>query len=567
MGKAKGYAWCPSDKGANGVVGARRQWRRYREVAKTLARHGFSMLLGEIGLSSHLPIVERIHHRRAPGGWAERVPGLLAELGPSWVKIGQLASTRTDVLPSSLVHALETLQDHVPPFEVDEVVMCLEDAWQRPIRQVLADFNPAPLAAASIGQVHQGTLYDGQKVVIKVRRPGIMEKTSVDLSLLRGLADLAQKRTTWGKQYQVRSLVDELTQTLRDEMDFLVEARNTEVARAQFSSDNMVVPHVHWDLTRPDVLVLEEVHGRKISDCESLPVSPVERRDLAQRYIEGLYQQIFVDGFFHADPHPGNVHVGPGGILIWLDWGLVGVLSPDMRWKSVELVMGLTQGRSIRVVNALLAMGVVRGDVNRSELLRDVERLRLRYYQADLSSFRLGDALADLLRVARRHDIRIPVEYVLLARAAVTADGVVRKLDPQLSLVDLGRSLSWDLLWNAVNPQQWVPIAQDQAREWWQALRDMPKQIDQALETVGRGEIHIILEHKNLDKIMGHWERFINRLALSFLLAALVIGTGMVVHRDQIDSLSHFPFGEYAFIAAALLAIWVIVGAVRRGKL
>lgn len=552
------------------LSGRRNQWRRYRELAEVLARYGLGMALEGLGLLSHLPLRRRLLAARGSGpvlAWVERIPRLLSDLGPTYVKLGQLASTRSDILPEEVVRALEHLQDDVPPFATQEVISRLEAAWGRPLTRVLAWFNPQPLAAASIGQVHQGTLWDGRRVVVKVRRPRIVEKSAADFNILRHLADVAERRTDWGAQYQVKSLVEELIRTMRDELDFLVEARNTDKAHKALGPRGVRVPEVIWELTRSDVLVLEEISGVKISDRAELLTLAMDPRNLAHRYVQALYQQIFVDGFFHADPHPGNVHVDAKGHLIFLDWGLVGILSPEMRAHSVDLVLGLAQGRSARVVDGLMGLGAVPGRVQKSALLQDVDRLRHRYYEANLDEFRLGDALTDLFHVARAHHIRIPAEYTLLARAAVSADGVVRRLNPGVSLVELGKPLAQKLLLEQVKPRNWGPALADYTKDAVEALAHLPLELTGALATLSQGEIRIVLEHKNIDKILQHWEQLINRVALSFLLAALIIATGMVVHRDKISQMARFPLGEYAFIGATALAAWIIVGAVRRGKL
>ncbi len=543
-------------------------WRRYREIASILAQHGFVMVMDSLGLSRHLSIKQRWLRARVPeddANWAERLGLVLAAMGPTFVKLGQLASLRSDILPLRLVKALEKLQSDVPPFGFDVLVQTLETAWGRPMADVLLYINPEPLAAASLGQVHQGRLLTGQAVVIKVRRPHVVEQTESDLAILKRLGELAERRTEWARQYQVSTLVAELSRTLRQERNFSVEAHYTERAFKQYDGQRgMRIPQVLWEWTRPEVLVLEEVTGTKINEWKSSRLAPSQ---LAEKFVGALYYQIFVKGFFHADPHPGNIHVNDRGQVIFLDWGLVGNFTPDMRKKSVDLIIGLSFGKSSRVVESLLALGVIEGQVDRHALLQDVDRLRRRYYEVELEQFNLGQALSDILALAQTYQIRIPPEYTLLAKTAVTVDGVVRRLDPHASLVNLGKPHALELLWQRIAPGWWAPDAAETVMEWAEVASRLPSQVDRALSTLSQGEFRIVLEHKNLDKVLQHWERLINRLALTFLLAALVVGTGLVVHRDQLDALTHFPLGEYAFIATLAIGLWVVVGAMRRGKL
>ncbi len=546
-------------------------WRRYRQIAGILAQHGFVMVIDALGLSGHLSFKQRWLHNRVPdddADWAERLGLVLAAMGPTYVKLGQLASLRADVLPVRLIAALEKLQNDVPPFGLDEVVYILEKAWERPIADVLAYINPEPLAAASLGQVHQGRLMNGQAVVIKVRRPHVVEQTESDLAILKSLGDLAERRTQWARQYQVTTLIAELSKTLREERDFSVEAKYTERAHKQYNGRrDMRIPRVLWDWTRPEVLVLEELVGIKISELEGIGELGLSRHRVSEKFIGAVYYQVFVNGFFHADPHPGNIHLDAQGHIIFLDWGLVGSFTPDMRRRSVELIVGLSMGRASQVVDALLKLGVVQGNIDRHCLLQDVDRLRRRYYETELEEFNLGQALSDLLGLANTYRIRIPPEYTLLAKTAVTVDGVVRKLDPHASLVNLGKPHAMELLLNRLDPSWWGPELADSVLDWVDIAGRLPNGVDQVLATLGRGEIRIVLEHKNLDKVLSHWERLINRLALSLLLAALIVGTGLVVHRSQLDNLAHFPLGEYAFVAVIAMGLWIVVGAMRRGKL
>lgn len=535
-----------------------------------MARHGFIMVLDALGLTSHLSLGRRVRASRLPAidaGWPDRIRMVLADMGPTYVKLGQLASTRSDVLPKELIKALEHLQDDVPPVDYEVIADEVQKAWGVPLTDKVAHFDPEPMAAASIGQVHKATLFDGRHVVIKVRRPGIIEKSEADFQILRQLAAVAERRTSWGEQYGLTDLVEELTLTMRDEMDFVVEARNTEMAQKN-QPGKVRIPDVVWSLTRPNVLVLEAISGIKISDREGLLKAGIEPSKAARQLVEAVYQQIFVHGFFHADPHPGNVHIDKQGELIFLDWGLVGTLSSEMRRRSVELVLGLARGESTKVVEALLNLGAVTSHVDRPSLLRDVERLRRRYYEVSLQDFQLGEALSDLFVLAQHHHIRIPPEYMLLAKSAVTVDGVVRALDPAISLVELGKPLAMQLIWEQIDPRGWGPEFLRGAGEWGQSLSRIPYELQSALATLSRGEVRIVLERKSLEKELGHWERLVNRFTLTLLLAALLIGTGLVVHRDHLDRLSGgIPFGEYLFIGAAVMGLWILVGALRRGKL
>lgn len=541
-----------------------RHWRRYREVAEVLARHGFVMVLDSLGLSAHLPWSRRllgIFRPDVDANWPERIPLVLADMGPTYVKLGQLASTRPDLLPAKLITALETLQDRVPPVPFEEIEQTLDRAWGRPYADVLEVLEPEPLASASVGQVHRGVMRDGRRVVVKVRRPDIVARSESDFAILQNLADLAARRLEWARQYDLGHVVAELVAALRSELDFTVEAHNTDLAHKHCQTAEQDIPVPFWPLTTPEVLVMEELNGIKISDRDGLVRLGLDPGSIARRFVESLYQQVFVEGFFHGDPHPGNVHVDRQGRLIFLDWGLVGMLSPAMRSRSLDLVLGMSRGRSDKVVEALLAMGMGPRQLDSNALYYDVETLRRRYYDTALGDFRIGQALGDLLQLAQRHHIRIPAEYTLLARAAVIADGVVRKLDSSLSLVEIGRKFSAKIVLSRLSPGAWAPPFSEAAMDWAQWGMKLPKQMEQALETLGRGELRLVIEGRNIERIFSHWDKLANRMSLTLILCAVILGTAFVAHRDHAGGAVHAPLGEYGALLGAGLVLWAVVEA------
>jgi ubiquinone biosynthesis protein len=443
----------------------------------------------------------------------------------------------------------------------------LNKGWGKPYHDVLEYVDAVPLAAASIGQVHQGIMKNGRHVVIKVCRPDIMDRSEADFAILQFLADVAERRTQWARQYDLSHVVHELVAALRNELDFTVEAHYTALARKHYQGNEERVPEPMRDLTRPDILVLEELRGVKITDTAKLENMGLVPAEIARRYIQVIYHQVFVQGMFHGDPHPGNVHVDRQGRLIFLDWGLVGMFSPVMRVYSLQLVMGLSQGRSEKVVEGLLKMGVSPHHIDPQVLYYDVEVLRRRYYDMSLGNFRIGQAIGDLLQVAQKHHIRMPAEYTLLARTAVIADEVVRQLDDQLSLVEIGQEFAARIVLTRLSPGSWGPAGLQAAQDWTSWSMALPQQLGKVLETLGRGEFHVVLEDKNIDRILTHWEKLVNRILMVFLLMALILGTALVVHREDLMRIVHFPLGEIAFIAALGMALWILVTAVFQRRL
>ncbi len=498
--------------------------------------------------------------------WTERIPWVLADLGSTFIKLGQLASTRTDLLPPRLVAALERLQDHVAPLPVAQVESVLRQAWGADPASVLW-LDPTALASASIAQVHGGQLPDGRWVVVKVRRPGILATAQVDGDIVTRLAAVAEARLPWARQYDVSGLMGELVPAFLAELDLTAEGHHTEeAARLAREDPGVRIADVVWELTRPEVLVMTRLDGAKVTDGSDLVALGLDPHDVATRLVHTLYRQIFVDGFFHADPHPGNVHVDSDGRLILLDWGMVGRLSPVMREHSIDLLLGMARGNSSLVVRALLQLGAVAGEVDRAGLTADVERLRRRYYESALAQFALGQALSDVLALAARHRIRIPREYALLAKAAVTLDGLVRRLDPDASLVELGRPLVGELLRTRFGPAAAARHLEDSGLEWLALWDRLPARLDRVLDRVEGGLLRVELEPQNFARVLNHWERLVDRLARAMVASALVVGTALVVHRRTLDHMLGAPIGEYAFLGAAALALVVMAAGLGRSR-
>ncbi len=529
-------------------------------------RHGLGQLASSLGLARWLSLGARWGGRSsaAASDWEDRVPWVLADLGATFIKLGQVASTRTDLLSPRLVAALERLQDQVPPIPLADVHTVLERAWGTDPLAVLW-LDPTVMASASLAQVHGGRLPDGRAVVVKVRRPGLLATAQVDCEIVAQLAAAAEARIPAARQYGLAGLVGELVQAFLAELDFTREANNTQEAARRAPADGTVrIPEVVWELTRPDVLVMTRLNGVKVSDPAELAAAGQDPHEVARRLVHTLYREIFVDGFFHADPHPGNVHVDQDGQLILLDWGMVGRLSPAMREHSADLLLGMARGHSAQVVRALLQLGVVEGAINRAALAQDVDRLRRRYYESSLAEFELGQALTDVLALAARHRVRIPHEYALLAKAAVTLDGLVRRLDPSASLVDLGRPLMAQLLAARFGPRAVAAHLEDNLLQWLSVADALPYSLERLMERIDEGCLKIELEPTNLERLMKHWEKLVNRLALSLLASALVVGTALVTHRSRLDRLVGMPVGEYAFLVSLAVATGVIVLSVRR---
>ncbi|KKM09762.1 ABC transporter [Clostridiales bacterium PH28_bin88] len=548
--------------------------KRYRQIVNTLAKHGFGFLVDQLGLGDLVSWARRVkaeEKTRLSGGARLRL--VMEELGPTFIKLGQVLSTRPDLLPRDVIEELARLQDQVPSFPFEQVQGLVEEELGQPLAELFRSFDREPLAAASIGQVHRAELATGEAVVVKARRPNVERVIRTDLEILFDLGRLAERHTLWGQFYKFSEMAEEFARTLKQELDYTAEGRNADRLRQNFSGDPTVkIPGVYWVFTTDRVLTMEYVEGVKLSDVEELERRGWDRRLIARNLAQAVLKQVLLDGFFHADPHPGNVVVLPGGVVAFLDFGLVGRLSEERKRQFVSLVLGLVRRNSNHIIRAVTEMGIVGQEVEMQAFKRDVDLLRERYYDVPFGQIRLGTAISEILDLAFRYRLRIPTELTLLAKALITLEGVVRELDPGLSIVAIAEPLAHTLLRRRLVPGMLTRTAREWALDYGGLLLDLPRKLDGFLDKLVTGDAILKLEHQNLERAMSHLDRIANRLSFSLVLlafsivtAGLVIGSALGADRGRFFFWS-MPVLELAFLLATLMVAYLIWAIIRSGR-
>jgi ubiquinone biosynthesis protein len=424
------------------LVSATRR-RRYRQITSAFARHGLGVLTAGIGLPRLIPFHWGIlgHARRGtPYSSAEHIRLSFEELGTTAIKIGQILSTRPDLLPPNMVAELEKLRDRVPPVPTDAVIEVIEQELGGPIGETFDSFDREPLASASIGQVHAGRLHDGTEVVVKVRKPGVAESVDTDLEIL---ARLAGRVATIEAEsaYDVEELAADFAWTLRSELDYRLERRNANQLREILASDpRAIVPRIHDGLTTEAVLVMDRIWGTPIDDVEAIVRMGVDPGAVARAHAEILLHQVFEVGFFHADPHPGNFLVTDDGRIAILDFGMVGRLEEPTRRSLVRLLIAVARQDTESMALALEALGMVRRPGAQDALRRDLHRMMDRYYGLAVDEYSFSDYLTDLLGVVRRRRLQLPSDLALLFKTVGMSDGLWRRLDPSFNAWTIGES-------------------------------------------------------------------------------------------------------------------------------
>ncbi|MHB1406651.1 MAG: ABC1 kinase family protein [Desulfitobacteriaceae bacterium] len=547
---------------------------RYRDVAAVLVRHGFGLVVEELGLSQLLSLPIRLFREREepdPKSVGERVRRVIEELGPTFIKIGQIASTRPDVIPAGVIKELEHLQDRVPSFSFAEVKTIIKEELGADIGEIFLEFEESPLAAASIGQVHRAVLLSGEEVAVKVQRPQISGVIQTDLEILLDLAALAEHRLSWAEQYKVTEMAGEFARSLRAELDYTIEGRNAEKISRQVADDPRIhIPQIFWEHTTKKVLIMEYVEGLKLSCLEELEEQGYNRKSIAETLAKTILQQILIEGFFHADPHPGNILVLPGGIIALIDFGMVGRLSPDMKQHFASLVIALMKQKTEDMIRAIFQMGLVPDDVKLPILRKDVDDLREKYLGVPLSQIHLGEAVNELFAVAFRHCILIPADLTLLGKAILTLEGIVAKLDPELSILDIAKPFGLKLLRERYRPVNVLNKAWANINEYGGILLELPHQMKDLLRTMLQGRTRLEISVRELDSFLRKLDRISNQLSFSIVLLSFsIVMTGLIIASSLGNKPVIFwkiPAMEAGFVVAALMFLWLLFSIFRSGR-
>jgi ubiquinone biosynthesis protein len=493
----------------------------------------------------------------------------LEELGPTFVKLGQVLSTRPDLLPPAYIAELARLQDTVPPAPWEPVRAQLEAELGAPVEEVFATLDPEPIAAASLAQVHAATLPDGAEVVVKVQRPDIEATINVDLDILADVARLLQTRTPLGELYDLPGIVEEFAATLRAELDFYREGHNADRFRANFADEPyLYIPKVYWEYTTRRVLVMERIRGIKIDDIAALDAAGYDRYRIGLHAARMVIKEVLEDGFFHADPHPGNFFVMPGEVIGAMDFGMVGYLSRRTRTDLVRLYIAAVQLDEEAVVDQLVRMGVVGGAVDRMGLQHDIGRLLRKYAGLPLKAIRARDMVEEAMPIAFRHHLRLPSELWLLGKTLAMMEGVGLKLVPDFDMFAVSRPYVQRFMREMASPRAWMPSLIRGMGDWAQLLDMLPRTGMQLLTRAERGELEVSLRHQELGRALVYLDRLANRLALSILLAALIVGLALLVPAFHLAERGGLitALVILGFALASLLGLWLVISILRSGR-
>jgi ubiquinone biosynthesis protein len=495
--------------------------RRFTQISRVLVRHGFGFVFDvrrdrreKKGLQEFLAPSFGVRLRRA-----------LDDLGPTFVKFGQVLSTRSDILPEGVLSELTKLQDTATPMPAGVAQGIIERELGAPVEEVFASFDPVPLGSASIGQVHRAVLLSGETVAVKVQRPEAPGRVGGDLELMREFADFLDRRFGRRLFIDVRGLVAEFEVVIRRELDYTAEAANARRFAANFAETTVVIPAVYLERSTSRVLTMEYVEGTRFRDIRPLLMTPSERRRVASMGADAVFKMAFQDGFFHGDPHPSNLLLTPGGDLALLDFGMVGYMSRGDIDALSGLFIAVIQRDGSAAVRGLEGLGVRYATEVRGDLVRDLREFLNKYSGLSVGEVTLGQALSELIALARRYHVRMPPVFPLLTKALVTAEGLARAIDPTINVYEIARPYAQRLVSRRYRPEAVLEMVGERALEYTRYAEDYPEQLRLLLTELADGELEVQLRHHGLDDLTGEVDILANRLVFAVITGALLLGS------------------------------------------
>jgi ubiquinone biosynthesis protein len=553
---------------------AQRSLGRISEIAQVAVRHGFGYFLETHRLTdllpwprSSLPALEPVPSRTARG---QHLREMLDELGPTFVKFGQLLSTRPDIVPPDIIAELRALQDDVSPFPLAEVERTISEDLELPIEKLFLEFDATPMAAASIGQVHRAVLPNGRPVAVKVQRPEAPRQIEADLALLYQAARIAKERIRALDFIDARELVDEFSRSIRHELDYRQEARNAQAFHRNFAGHPHVrIPRVYWSYTRQRVLTLELLEGVQMADVQADGYTLDERRRLAYLMTEAWMTMIFRHGFFHGDPHPANILVlGPDRIGL-VDFGQAGKLSDDDMSKLTGLFIDAAEENVDALARRLGDLGVRYDRAREPQLTADIRELYYRYYGARLAEIDPLQVIREAFGLIYSHNLKLPTRFVMLDKAIATLGSVGVELYPDFNVFEVAKPYARDLMLQRYTPRRMIARARKETRALAQIVREAPYQAHDILESLRDGQIEVGFVHKGLDEFMHKLDVAFNRLVVALVVAGGLVGSSLIgiLAKSGPHLLGLHVISLIGFGFSGLLGLWLMIGVVRSGRL
>ena len=541
-----------------------RNLQRSRQIANVLIKQGFGAFAQRIELK--LPLTKKPVKDLDDIPTPVRARLALEELGPTFIKFGQILSMRPELIPPEYIEELKKLQDDVPSFSYAEASEEIKKELGSSIEKIFDSFDKEPIAAASISQVHHAML-NGEDVVVKVQRPKIESEIEADLDILFNLAHLISKHIPESNLYDPVGIVSEFAKSIRKELDFMIEARNADRFKRNFTGyAGVYVPPVYWEATSRRVLTLETIRGEKISDSIK-DLESEERKKLADRIAKAYMKQIFVDGFFHADPHPGNIVIVDREVIAFMDFGIMGRVDEYMKEKLSKLFIAIIQKNKEHIVDELLDIGITGDETSIPEFRNDIGEIIDEYYGTELKQVNIPTMMNEVMKTAIKNRLKIPANFTLLIKTLVNIESLCQNLSSDFNFTETAKPFVESMVAERAQPKKVITKFVENLIELNESLTILPRRVNQILNKLQQGKLVIDLEHKGLNRFISELDAIASRISISLMISALIVGSSVIMLTGKGPLLFDYPMlGVVGYIAAGIIGFFLVLSILRSGK-
>jgi ubiquinone biosynthesis protein len=544
-----------------------RHFQRYSEIAQILLKNGLGFIISQLELNKYLPFSKRINIDERPTGkiLAVKTREVLQELGPAYIKLGQLLSTRADIFPPVFIAEMRKLQDKVPPEKFEIIEEFLKKELGDKYEEEIIKINKEAEAAASIGQTHKVVLKKNKSAIMKVKKPGIDKKINVDVEIMENLAKQAEERNLFNSIIRPLEIVREFKRTIKEELNFKGEMANIIRFRSDFSDNEYITaPEVYSEISTVNVLIMEEIKGIKLRDVDQ---NHPHNKFIAELGAKSLMRQVLINGFFHADPHPGNIFITGEKTIAYVDFGMVGRVTEGDRDLMALLFYALINKKINVLMDVILILGNKPDDFNRRRFQLDMEKILDKYYGSDLENIEIKAVFEDLQYFIYEHQIRMPQDFFLLFRAIAVSEGVGQDLDPDFNVVEVGKDFISDILDDRM---QFDKIISRLGSEIWRLGRkkyELSSQFKSILRKLEQDDFTINFRHTNLENLISRIDIISNRLSMSLIISSLIIGSTLLIQTNMEPRIFNIPLlGFIGYSFAGILGLLLIISIFRSGK-
>lgn len=544
-----------------------RHFQRYSEIAQILVKNGLGFIISHLDLNKYLPFKKRIKTEQRPSSkiLAVRIREVLQELGPAYIKLGQLLSTRADIFPPVFINEMRKLQDKVPAEDFEDIEDFLKKELGAKYEEEFIEIEAEAVGAASIAQTHKITLKNKQKAIMKIKRPKIDKKISIDLEIMENLAQQAEERNLFNSIIRPVEIIKEFRRTIKEELNFKGEMANIIRFRSDFSDNEYITaPEVYAELSTTNILIMEEIKGIKLREVDQ---KHPHNKFIAELGAKSLMQQVLINGFFHADPHPGNIFITGEKNIAYVDFGMVGRVTEEDRDLMALLFYALLNKKINIMMDVILILGEKPDRFNRRRFQLDMEKILDRYYGSDLANINIKAVFEDLQYFIYEHKIRMPQDFFLLFRAIAVSEGVGQDLDPNFNVIEVGKNMIDEIFADRLQSEKIFSRIGTEIWKFGRKKYETNQQLKSVLDKLVKDDFTINFRHTNLENLIARLDIISNRLSMSLIIASLVIGSTLLIQTNMEPQIFNIPlFGLIGFSFAGVLGLLLVISIFRSGK-